>query len=82
MILEPGDVVLSRGEYASFQVLFHATGRWWPCHFDFKNAFLVLDVELFEDRQSARLLPLDNDGCDDWWFSGSFEDWCTLDKLS
>lgn len=84
MILEPGDVLVSRGEHANFQVQFSEDSpRWWACHLDYGNSYLVLNACYVEetDVQFARMLPLGADHIQSWWFEGSFDDWCTLDKL-
>lgn len=84
MIVNPGDVLVSKGEHANFQVQFSDEGRWWPCHLDFENSYLVVNSYYSDEweTQFAKLLPLGCDFVQTWWFEGSLADWCTLDKLS
>ena len=85
MKLEPGDVVTSKGDYAMFQVQFSEDSLWWPCNLDLGGVWLILDVERPDpqsDRIVAKLLSITDLDCKPWWIEGSFNDWCTLDKLS
>ncbi len=85
MLVEAGDVVASRGEYATFQVQFNEEGRWWPCHLAFGGVWLVLDVEVpdpLSDRIVAMLLSITDLDCKPWWVEGTLDEWCTLDKVN
>lgn len=86
MLLEPGDVLTSKGDYATFQVQFNEESpRWWPCHLAHGGVWLVLDVERadpYGDKIVAKLLSVTDFGCKPWWVEGGLDEWCTLDKLS
>lgn len=85
MKLEPGDVIISRGARATFQIHFNEEGGWWwPCNLGSGNVWLVLDVERLDpqsDRITAKVLSITDLDCKPWWIEGSFDEWCTLDKL-
>lgn len=86
MIIEPGNIVTSRGDYALFQVQFNEESpRWWPCQLAEGGVWLVLDVEESDgmcDTIAAKLLSITEFGCKPWWIEGTVDQWCTLDKLS
>lgn len=85
MLLEPGDIVTSRGDYAMFQIQFNEESPyWWPCHLAYGEIWLVLDIncEPMSDVLVAKLLSLTALDSKPWWVEGNVEQWCTLDKVN